>query len=306
MTPIPALLVSVLMAAPPLPAAAASSGLTVREISPARAAELKAIWSDAAGSLRERSRNNDNELIVPFFVVDTTSGAGVTTLFAVQGDPDTEYPVDISYEDLFGNVFRTETRMLAPSSVLTVNVRDKNPPVVVNGLAIGRVSIVARSQSRELPELNGDYFQVDPGANFGHGDGLVSLDDRCVVEDVRYATGAPFDDTVMMFHFSDRTTPAMGGETAAVVELYAEGGALRRTFELLLPNQFRRVEFITAKSILDQLGGGPAFGTMRFSWNGLTVGSAVTKASTSAQGRFSVGLQAACRANRPTRRSAER
>lgn len=80
-----------------------------------------------------------------------------------------------------------------------------------------------------------------------------------------------------------------------MVEVYTEGGALARTFALLLPNSSNRGDFISAEFIFDQIGGGPPFGTMRFFWNPNTVGAAVTKAATSAQGRFSVGLQGACR-----------
>ena len=274
-----------------LPAAAGGSSLTVREITPEAAGELKARWAESRGSIHERSRLDDTLVIVPFFVVDTTSASGVTTLFAVQADLDVSTPVVIRYEDLFGNQFRSETRTLAPSSVLTVNIRDKNPPVLTAGFAFGRVVI---DSTNDLL-ITGDYYQVDPGGNFGHADGLISVDDLCLIEDVRYATGGIFDDTVMSYHFLQLTTPAMGGLPAAIVEVYTEGGTLSRTFELVLPNFSSRADFISAEFIFDQLGGGPPFGTMRFFWNPDTVGAAVTKAATSAQGRFSVGLQGACR-----------
>lgn len=274
-----------------LPSIAGASDLLIEEISQGDAIELKARWSESRKSLGARSRLDEEQLIVPFFVVDTSSPAGVTTLFAVQADIEFSTPVRLQYEDLFGTVFKVENRTLAPSSVLTINLRDKSPPVLIQGLAFGRVVISTNSGLR----INGDYYQVDPGGNFGHGDGLVSVDDWCLVEDVRFATGGIFDDTIVAYSFLQLTSPSMGGSPAALVEVYTETGSLARTFQLLLPPVASRSDFASTEVWLDQLGGGPAFGTLRFYWNPETVLAGVTKASTSAQGRFSVGLQGACR-----------
>lgn len=272
-----------------LAAQAHTQDVRVEPITRQQAEAIKASWQSAR--LQPLTRLDTTLLIVPFFVVDRLSASGVTTLFAVQGDMIHSTALEIHYEDPFGNVFLTENPTLGPSGVLTVNIRDKKPPILTQGFAFGRVVIQTSSNRR----INGDFYRVDPGANFAVGDGLISAADMCLIEDVRYAVGGIFDDTVITYHFLNLSTPAMGGQTAAVGEIFDEAGTYFKSFILHLPNGYSRTDLITASGLFQSIGQGPPFGTLRFNWNPNTVGAGVISSETSADGRFSVGLQGACR-----------
>lgn len=160
------------------------------------------------------------------------------------------------------------------------------------GFVFGRVLIT----SDRL--INGDFYLVEPGANFAQGEGLITVRDQCLLEDVRYATGGVFDDTVIFYHYLQLTTVAMGGEDAAIVDVYDESGTLFDSFRLILPDVRNRGDFISVADTLDELFvGAPAFGYFRFFWNPDTVGAGTSFATTSADGRFSVGVRGACRLN---------
>lgn len=254
--------------------------------------ELVQSWSADRGLVSRAGsvgRGDDTELSVPVFVVDRGSASGLTTLFSVQADPDFTTSVDLFYADVFGFTFLEESYTLFPGEVLTVNIRDKFPPRIFGDLAVGIVVI----ESSHL--VNGDFYRVDPGSNFAQGDGLAAPSDHCAVEDVRFGVGGIFDDTLMDYTFLQVTMPWMEGETAAVVDIFDEQGNFFRTFELVIDEPSLVAGAISVLDVYDQIGHGPSFGYFRFYWNPDTVDSGLTFASTSADGRFSVGLQGACR-----------
>jgi hypothetical protein len=224
-------------------------------------------------------------VLVPAFAVDTTSGVGTTTLFAVRNLTGGSTPVVIDYYDAAGNLQRSDDVTLGPRAAETVNIRDI-PGLAVDpdGFARGYVTAETGNTAGAPPVLAGDYIQVDVGDNFATGERAVHSADLCDLQSVRFLSFG--DGTQLAIWLANPQGPIPGIDPPSyTVQAFDEAG-----------NPVTGVVPQYADDHLLELEAadftGTAFGSLVFDFSG--AGGGTVFAEYSAEGRFSVGVDSQC------------
>lgn len=227
-----------------------------------------------------------DSLFVPFFEVDTGDPAGTTTLFAVRNISSDGVSLEIRYMSGTGQLLRTELAGLDAQETFTRNVRDvAGLPDDFLGRARGfiEVRLLSADDGSSTPHLVGDYLQVDVGDAFATGERMVTDDDFCEEQELRFLDfGAG---TELRFLIRNPRGDDDGSDPPSVtVRTYAEDGTLLDERDL----------FTDAQAF--ELGAGvfttESFGTLVFDFANSDGG--VVYGEYSADGQFSVGLNGAC------------
>lgn len=234
-------------------------------------------------------------LLLPFYEVDLADPSGASTFFSVRNESSQAEDVTLSYfaADRPHTALHSETVPLAAKRVLSVDVRSQpNLLAGEDGLARGYVLIATDSGAAVI---QGDYFQITPSEDFATGRRLVNVDpespdnELCSVFTIRFLNGGGFDGGTDLFFWLDPDSVPEGETPTVFYEVYNEAGDLRigqvgfpaldtafrvRTADLvsIVPTSFGAIELQLSQPVRGHL-------------------SAVL----SALGRYSVGLEAACR-----------
>jgi hypothetical protein len=224
-------------------------------------------------------------LLIPGFTVDTTSGVGTTTLFAVRNLDSSTVGVDIEYYDIFGNLQRSDSVLLGPREAETVNVRDiSGLSVDTLGFARGYVEVVTGNVSGAPPLLAGDYIHVDVGDNFATGERAVQLaNGLCDRQSVRFLSFG--DGTQLAIWIANPQGDGVGAPASFVVRAYNEAGA-PVSGPVAVASDQNLVELEASDFTAT------AFGSLVFDFS--ASGGGTVFAEYSAEGRFSVGVDAQC------------
>lgn len=234
-------------------------------------------------------------LLVPFYEVDLAHPGGASTFFSVRNESTQAEDVTVSYyaADRPHTPLYFETVPLAEKRVLSVDVRSKpNLLPDEDGLARGYVIIATDSGH---PVIQGDYFQITPDEDFATGSRLVNIDpgspdyDLCSEFSIRFLNGGGFDGGTDLFFWLDPDSVPEGETPTIFYQVYNEAGDMR-------PGQvsFPGIDTAFRVRTADLVSLAPtSFGAME-----LQLGPPVRghlAAVMSALGRYSVGLEAACR-----------
>ncbi len=223
-------------------------------------------------------------LILPGFEVEVAIPDGPTTFFAVRNTGSNDVTANILYYGvaLTDEPLRTDIFVLGPQQTLTWNIRfDLTDLSVVEGFATGLV-VITEDGGTTAPNLEGDYFRLDPGNDFATGDRLVRPESLCSQQEIRFVDfGSGSQLRVLL------DTPR-GVDTASFTyTAYDESGAMIGQGEFFTSDHLNVLDIgdlVTAES----------FGTVFFDFTSSAGGFATAKYS--AVGRYSVELNAACRA----------
>lgn len=226
-------------------------------------------------------------LFVPFFEVDTTDPTGTTTLLAVRNGLSTTLDVEIRYRSSRDEPLGTDRVELAGHATVTQNLRDvEGLPTDASGVARGYVEVALVDAPRGLPgpPLVGDYLQVDVDDNFATGDRMLSFADFCEEQEIRFLDFGSGTE----LRFLIRNPRGLDPDTdppSARVEIFAEDGALLDEHNIYTD---LKAFALPASELTDA-----QFGTMVFDF--IHSGGGTIYGEYSADGRFSVGLNSACR-----------
>lgn len=247
-----------------------------------------AIQSDTALVRAPAEKVNEpaDSLFVPFFEVDTGDPAGTTTLFAVRNISSDGVSLEIRYMSGTGQLLRTELAGLDAQETFTRNVRDVSGlPDDFLGRARGfiEVRLLSADDGSSAPHLVGDYLQVDVGDAFATGERMVTDDDFCEEQELRFLDfGAG---TELRFLIRNPRGSDDGSDPPSVtVRTYAEDGTLLDERDLFTDAQAFE---LTAGVFTTE-----SFGTLVFDF--ANSGGGVVYGEYSADGKFSVGLNGAC------------
>lgn len=224
---------------------------------------------------------------VPYFLVDTSSGAGTTTLFAVRNLTGSPVSADVEYYTTGGASQRTDTLNLAPYDTQTVNIRDVSGLVYgMDGFERGFVLITTAGNPDMSPVLAGDYFQVDVGNNFATGDKLFRMIQLCDIASVRSLKfPLPGSGTQLKVWISNPRGTGAGDPASFIVQPYDEDG---NAVGAATPVKTTLYALDFDASVFTGL----SFATLRFDFT--NSGGGVVYAEASTQGRFSVGVSGQC------------
>lgn len=232
-----------------------------------------------------------SNLLLPYYRVDTTSGGGDTTLYALRNESLESVDVTIRYFEADGPqaAQRTDMVTLAAKAIHPINVRDvANLETDGAGIAEGYVTFTVSGGSRAI---SGDYFQATPSEAFAVGERLVDIssteaNELCAAFSTRFLTGGAFSGgTTITYWLAADTAPPDDGVFS--YSIYNEAGSL--VFSNTLP-----LIAVTGQIDVDQLLGpfSTAAGAVEIQFTD-TVG--FVTATMSASGQFSVGMNALCR-----------
>lgn len=226
-------------------------------------------------------------LVLPHFDLGPNLGRDSTTLFSVRNS---QGPSDLRYDyfDEFGNLVVSEVQQLAGQAIRSVNLRD------IDGLpSSGWVGITVldtgSSDISRFQIIHGDWFSVDTANDFAGGDRLLATLDPeagaslCKTWEVRLLQGGAFDGGTQFTFFVPGNQP--NGLAVVRGKVYDESGNL--TQQLVLRDNRRSFRFDAS-----ELGIAGTSGSVEWQFS---VEPGYVHASFSAEGRFSVGLQASCR-----------
>jgi hypothetical protein len=224
--------------------------------------------------------------IVPLFEVDTTSGAGTTTLFAVRNLTGSNNGVDITYYTVDGVEQRVDSVILGPRETHTVNVRDvAGLDTDPDGVKRGYIEIFGIARTDGTPTFGSDFFQVDVGNDFGTGQRTRRIVEACEVESLRFLEfplpGSGTEVTVWL-QFPQGT--GAGDPFSFRVRRYDEAGNFLGT------TSFKTDDHVIKLDASDLTG--VPFGTFEIDFENASRGFAY--AESSVQGRFSVGVDSQC------------
>ncbi len=233
-----------------------------------------------------------SRLLLPLYLVDTSVPDGAVTIFTVRNELDVPAEIEIRYfrTDSPQAPQRTDPVTLAGKQVWPVNVRMVDDlQVDENGIARGYVVIEALTEGAVI---QGDYYRVDPTEDFATGFRLLNIDaassdnDLCGLFTLRFLNGGGFDSGTTFLVWIDLDL-APAGEVFALAA-YDEAGNLLQTRTFAADE----VAFeVSAEELLHPFVQG--FGAIEFQLSDGAVGH--VSATVSAEGRYSVGLEAACR-----------
>lgn len=231
-------------------------------------------------------------LLVPFFEVDLTSGAGATTFFSVRNEISQSVDIQISLfaPDSPQSPFHTEVLTLAPKQIRTVDVRSR-PNLIADGDGIARGYVVIETVKEEAV-IQGDYFQITPNEAFANGSRLVNIDsnsadnDLCSVFTIRFLNGGGFSGGTEFTLWLDLDVAPQDAKVLSYV-VYSESGELIFFTDLTMNQVSLRTTANDLTSLIPT-----NFGAIEFQFNDGVRGhiSAVMKAL----GLYSVGLEASC------------
>jgi hypothetical protein len=224
--------------------------------------------------------------IVPLFEVDTTSGAGTTTLFAVRNLRNSSNSVDITYYTVDGVEQRMDIVNLDPRETRTVNVRDvAGLDTDFDGVKRGYIEIFGVADTDGTPTFASDFFQVDVGGDFATGNRTRRIVDACEVESLRFLEFPLPDSGTEITAWVQFPQGTGGGDPASlVVRTYNEAG-------IFLGSTSFKTDDHVIKFDASGLTVVP-FGTFELDFEGAGRGFAYAESST--QGRFSVGVDSQC------------
>ena len=275
----------------PSSADSGSSGANSQEASALRVlAQMESPGSVVADGAKRVSASS--RLLLPYFRVDTTNGAGDTTLYAIRNETLGSITVDIQYfeADSPQAPQRTDQVNLGPKQIHPVNVRDvANLEVDGQGIAEGYVFFSVMDGESVL---SGDYFQVTPGDAFATGERMIDADPLssqsglCGTFSTRFLSGGAFSGgTTLTFWFEAETLPV--DPSTISYTLYGESGDVILTSDLPVDQVAGQV---TVETLLGPFNANAGAVEIQFSGR---VG--YVSATLSASGLFSVGLDAVCR-----------
>ena len=233
-------------------------------------------------------------LLVPFYEIDLADAAGASTFFSVRNESSQAEEVSLSYfaADRPHTPLFAETLTLAAKRVLSVDVRFKpNLLAGEDGFARGYALIETTSGAAVI---QGDYFQIAPGEDFATGSRLVNVDpespgyDLCSVFTIRFLNGGGFDGGTDLFFWLDPESVPEGETPVVSYEVYNEAGALRFFSDFPAGEVAFRVRTADLVAIMPT-----SFGAIELQFGEPVRGHLA--AVMSALGRYSVGLEAACR-----------
>ncbi len=248
---------------------------------------LRAGSSDELVPNTERLGVRESSLIMPLFL---DFPGGEVSLFAVRNASDSPINLGVAYVLADGTAITDDTT-LGAQDTLTVNIRDVPLPDDPDiGAPIGYVIFdVLDNQGGFLdnPVLVGDWYFVDLANDFAFGASLPSFSDLCGSISTRYGTGGVFNGTEFFILTPDNLS---GNNTAlADVDIYDEQGV---SFGSFIYSSDKTVSTITTDAIMNAGIDIPAFGS--FVWNFRNGDRGFVSGSTSADGRFSIGLEGSC------------
>lgn len=221
-------------------------------------------------------------LILPSFFVETDDALGRTTLFAVRNTTPSLLPTVFAYFDVSGNLVRQDIDSLDPRATRSVNLRDVPGLPTDNGVNQGFALIVADSEI-STTAMTGDFFQVDIGGAFATGERLVSLEDICLEQEIRFLDFGSGTDLQLLINIPQGADPD-NDPPSAIVTPVGEDGALLGSLELYTDLV---TVALTAADFTDL-----SFGTLIFDFTNSEGGWVF--ADYSADGLFSVGVNSTC------------
>lgn len=226
-------------------------------------------------------------LLVPFYLVDTTSPVGTTTLFAVRNLTGDTVSAEVEYFTVLGASQRTDPLTLDPFETVTVNLRDVGGLAASgDGFARGFVEVSTAGNPDLTPVLGGDYFQVDVGDDFATGDQLVRRIELCDRASLRFLEfPLPGSGTRLTVWIANPRGTGAADPVSFTVSVLDESGNVVGGL----------IGFKTNRHALDFQATdftGLNFGTLRFDFSNSSGGTVYAEAS--AQGRFSVGVTSQC------------
>lgn len=232
-----------------------------------------------------------DELLLPYYELDTNSADGVDTFFAVRNTTDVARTVFVTYysQNQVGLPL-SEMVNLGPKQVRSFNLRNV-AGLQTNGLGFARGYIKIFEEGAISPyfsrNIQGDYFIVDAANNFASGDrmlndtGFDGFNDLCEKFEVRFFNGGGFDGGTQLTIYSS----VLQDGNEFVYSVYPEaGGAAVRTGGVTLTNR-------SASLPASFLAGTTDFGVIEIAFTN-TVGH--VSGIFNALGKFSVGVNALC------------
>lgn len=231
----------------------------------------------------EKTDKPEETFIVPFFEVDTNNEEGTTTFFAVSNVSYQTVDVAVRYQALDGTELRQDFVRLGALETLVRNVRFVGGlPADPDGFARGFI-VVLQNSVMGTSLLVGDYFQVDPGNAFATGQRMASLDDLCIVNQVRFLDFGSGTELRLLINEPQGSDPARDPASVVVYPNLQDGTVLQ-------PTDIYTDDYAFEVSASDFTTS--AFGTLLFEFSNSSGG--LVYAEYSAFGQFSVGLNGAC------------
>lgn len=277
-----------------LGAGAAAQAAVVRLDQPPPARPAVGTWAASpALSGSAKSVTPGSLLALPWFEVDTSSGSGRTTLFAIRNEAAAATTVQVTYFSADGVQSVVENLNLAPKQTRTRNLRD----VVVGQITSDLDGVIrgwARIQTSGGATLSHDVFYVDPAGNFAGGEVLVNPNDGDVCESMRgrFLIGGAFSGGTRLLVFVDLPlgNDPISDPPTLTGAAYSESGVLLNTFSVWSG------EYAFELDAADLVDGATAFGSLELTFEnagiGLLGGTALFQAS--AEGRYAVTWRGTC------------
>lgn len=246
-------------------------------------------------------------LLLPFFEVNKLDPTAETTLFSVRNVSATSSTdLLVIYRDVAGVDQSFSPVGLDPGQTLSININDvPGLDVDIDGVARGYALVQINDLRRgdepgakgiigpppQLPALVGDYFQVIQNEDFASGDRMLigdngSVQDFCSFMEARFLNGGAFSGGTDFLFFIDspQGNDPDNDPPSALISVIDEAGTLFETVELYSADNVLKLP-VSAITAL-------AFGTLDIAFSGT---SGFVNTTYSAQGRFSVGMDAVCK-----------
>ncbi|MEM7356227.1 MAG: hypothetical protein AAF657_35760 [Acidobacteriota bacterium] len=241
-------------------------------------------------------------LLLPLYLVDTTTSDGPTTFFAIRNE--STDPVDVTIKYYTADAayrpsapptpqFEQPTVTLARKATDTFNVKAFISQLDVDSDGFARGYIIFEATAGQ-GVLHGDYFQLDDGGNFASGSRLVNIDPESSGNDLCSRFSMRFLDSALLFDSGTTFTvwlqPADPFEGVAFAySVYGLAGGDSKLDDVVLSSRFA---FEISASALRSVVVPDEFGAIEFQFPFDTVGH--VSAVMSASDRFSVGFEATC------------
>ncbi len=234
-----------------------------------------------------------SRLLLPYYEVDMSDPSGATTIFSVRNETLEPVEVTIWYHqtDRPQTHQAFETVTLEPKQLRSGNVRQV-AGLVVDDDGFARGFVVIETTAGD-PVIQGDYFQVSPGQAFATGNRLLNVDpesadnDLCSLFTVRFLNGGAFSGGTDFVIWLDLEVAPTGQEPVIRYAVRRESG------DLVFSTELYRNEVAFKTKASDLVKPIPtAFGVIEFELLDGAMGH--VSAVMSANGLYSVGLEAAC------------
>lgn len=231
-------------------------------------------------------------LLLPYYEVELANPTGASTFFSVRNESTQAVDANLSFfaADRPHTPVHSETVTLAGKRVLSVDVRSK-PNLLADEDGFARGYVLIATVSGEAV-IQGDYYQITPAEDFATGSRLVNVDpesrdnDLCSVFTIRFLSGGGFDGGTDLFFWLDPDSVPEGATPRVFYSVYNEAGALQFFTDFSAGETTFRLR---AKDLVSPT----RFGAIELQLEDPVRGH--VSAVLSALGRYSVGLEAACR-----------